>query len=68
MDNEHQWSTFTQYIADFGYDKAMNLLGLDTHEQHQQHQQHQIQHVDCSSPDVAWGTGFNHCGGGGDGF
>ncbi len=67
MDNDHKWSHFTQYIADFGYDKAMNLLGLDAHEQQQPHLHH-TQAIDHGSPDLSWGTGFNHCGGNGDGF
>lgn len=56
---EFEWSTYTDYISRFGLDLANDLLGMDSSKSAQQFNQE----LDCSSPDVSWGTGHNHFGG-----
>jgi hypothetical protein len=59
---EFEWSTYTDYISRFGLDLANDLVGMSTH--NTAHEQN-ISDMDCSSPDISWGTGFNHFGGDG---
>lgn len=59
-----EWSTYTDYISRFGLDLANDLLGMSTNSAHE----HSTSTTDCSSPDVSWGSGFDHFGGGCGGF
>jgi len=59
-----EWSTYTDYISRFGLDLANDLMGMGTNAAHESNGAM----MDCSSPDVSWGTGHDHFGGGCGGF
>lgn len=65
MDKEFEWSTYTQYISSFGLDLANDLLGMGSN--NAAHEAN-VAMMDCSSPDISWGTGHDHFGGGCGGF
>ena len=64
MDKEQEWSTYNEYISRFGLDLANDLLGMTAanaaHE-------YNVEKMDASSPDISWGSGFDHFGNGSGG-
>lgn len=60
-----EWSTYTDYLGRFGLELANDLLGMGSN--NAAHEANMAM-TDCGSPDVSWGSGFDHFGGGCGGF